>query len=136
MSDAQGTYFDDDSWVRRVHREQVVGFAGPRALLLMAAHPVAFEGFFASTGALDDPYARLRRTGEVLDAIAWGPQPLADRLTPRVRAGPPRAGWGRPAAASPGTCRWPRGVSRRARRTPRTTPSCCSGSWPRSSTRR
>src|SRR4051794_6468875 len=86
MSDAQRTYFDDDSWVRRVHREQVVGFAGPRALLLMAAHPVAFEGFFASTGALSDPYARLRRTGDVLDAITWGSKPLADRLTRRVRA--------------------------------------------------
>jgi uncharacterized protein (DUF2236 family) len=79
------TYFDDTSWVRRVHREQVVAFGGPRALLLMAAHPVAFEGFFASTGALDDPYARLRRTGEVLDAIAWGPKDVADRLTRRVR---------------------------------------------------
>jgi len=86
MTDQPRTYFTDDSVVRRVHREQVVGFAGPRALLLMAAHPVAFEGFFASTGALDDPYARLRRTGAVLDAIAWGPADRADRLTRRVRA--------------------------------------------------
>jgi uncharacterized protein (DUF2236 family) len=79
-------YFDDDSMVRRVHREQVMGFAGPRALLLMAAHPVAFEGFFRSTGALDDPYARLRRTSAVLDAITWGPRREADRMTRRVRA--------------------------------------------------
>lgn len=82
----QASYFDDDSMVRRVHREQVVGLGGPRALLLMAAHPVAFEGFFLSTGALDDPYSRLRRTAEVLDAIAWGPRAAADRLTRRVRA--------------------------------------------------
>lgn len=83
MSDS---YFDDTSMVRRVHREQVVAFAGGRALLMMAAHPVAFEGFFRSTGSLDDPYLRLRRTGDVLDAITWGPRRAADRLTRRVRA--------------------------------------------------
>src|SRR3954463_11156590 len=107
---APGTYFDDDSWVRRVHREQVVGLGGARSLLLMAAHPVAFEGFFASTGALDDPYARLRRTGAVLDAIAWGPRPLADRLTRRGRAvhGPGRGAL--PVAAG----RFPAGTPYRA----------------------
>jgi uncharacterized protein (DUF2236 family) len=86
MPRPQNTYFSDDSMLRRVHRERPVALAGPRALLLMAAHPVAFEGFFLSTGALDDPYARLQRTGEVLDAIAWGPRATADRLTRRVRA--------------------------------------------------
>jgi uncharacterized protein (DUF2236 family) len=110
MTDAQGTYFDEGSWLRRVHREQVVGFGGPRALLLMAAHPVAFEGFFASTGALDDPYARLRRTGEVLDAIAWGPRALADRLTRRVRAVHRRVRGELPVAAG----RFPAGTPYRA----------------------
>ena len=33
---------------------------GPRTLLLQATHPVAFAGFFAHTGALDEPYERLR----------------------------------------------------------------------------
>src|SRR3954454_3732436 len=107
---APGTYFDDDSWVRRVHREQVVGLGGARSLLLMAAHPVAFEGFFASTGALDDPYARLRRTGAVLDAIAWGPRPLADRLTRRVRAMHRRVAGELPIAAG----RFPAGTPYRA----------------------
>src|SRR4051812_21396711 len=86
MASPQDTYFTDDSMLRRVHRERPVAFAGPRALLLMAAHPVAFEGFFLSTGALDAPYGRLQRTGEVPDAIAWGPRATADRLTRRVRA--------------------------------------------------
>jgi uncharacterized protein (DUF2236 family) len=80
------TYFTDDSLLRRVHREKVVALSGPRALLMMAAHPVAFEGFFMATGALDDPYVRLRRTAEVMDAIAWGPKAEADRRTRRVRA--------------------------------------------------
>ena len=52
----------------------------------MAAHPVAFAGFFAHTGALDDPYARLRRTATVMDAVAFGTTARADKLTARVRA--------------------------------------------------
>src|SRR5688500_2018866 len=78
--------FDDSSMLRRVHREQAVGLGGPRALLMMAADPVSFAGFFASTGALDDPYERLRRTAGVLDTIAWGEAATAERLTRRVRA--------------------------------------------------
>ena len=51
----QTGYFTDASMVRRVHREFAVRVAGPRTLLLQATHPVAFAGFFAHTGALDDP---------------------------------------------------------------------------------
>ena len=73
--------------LRRVIREQAVGLSGPRALLMMAAHPVAFAGFFAHTGALADPYARLRRTGEVLDLIVWdNDRERADLAIARVRA--------------------------------------------------
>jgi uncharacterized protein (DUF2236 family) len=79
-------YFTDDSPLRTVMGHRVTGLAGPRALLLMAAHPVAFQGFFAHTGALDDPYARLRRTAQVLSALAYGSRAEADRLTRRVRA--------------------------------------------------
>jgi uncharacterized protein (DUF2236 family) len=71
--------------LRRVHREQVIALSGPRSLLMQAAHPVAFAGFFMSTGALEDPYARLRRTAEVLDTIAFGRRADADRSTARVR---------------------------------------------------
>jgi uncharacterized protein (DUF2236 family) len=63
-----------------------VAFSGPRALLMQATHPVAFEGFFAQTGALDDPYRRLRRTAQVLDTITFGTREDADRETARVRA--------------------------------------------------
>jgi uncharacterized protein (DUF2236 family) len=72
--------------LRRVHRESAVALSGPRALLLQAAHPVAFAGFFAHTGALDEPYERLNRTAQVMDAIAFGPREQAERLTRRVRA--------------------------------------------------
>jgi uncharacterized protein (DUF2236 family) len=79
-------YFTDASPLRRVVSHRMTALSGPRALLLMAAHPVAFQGFFAHTGALGDPYARLQRTAKVLDAVAFGTRTKADRLTARVRA--------------------------------------------------
>lgn len=79
-------YFSEASLLRQVVGHRLTGLAGPRALLMMAAHPVAFEGFFAHTGALEDPYARLVRTARVMDAIAFGTRAEADRLTGRVRA--------------------------------------------------
>ena len=79
-------YFTDDSMVRRVHRELVVAFAGPRALLLQATHPLAFSALFAHTSALDEPYERLNRTAKVMDTVVWGERADADRVTRRVRA--------------------------------------------------
>ena len=80
------SYFTDSSMLRRVHREWAVAFSGPRALLMQATHPVAFEGFFAHSGALDAPYERLARTAKVMDTIAFGSRDEADRATRRVRA--------------------------------------------------
>jgi uncharacterized protein (DUF2236 family) len=80
------SYFDDTSMLRRVHRELAVALSGPRALLMQAAHPVAFEGFFAHSGALDEPYERLRRTAEVMNTIGFGSRVDADRATRRVRS--------------------------------------------------
>jgi uncharacterized protein (DUF2236 family) len=79
-------YFTDDSMLRRVVGDRVTGLSGQRALLVMAAHPVAFEGFFAHTGSLDDPYARLERTATVMNAVAFGTKARADRMTAHVRA--------------------------------------------------
>ena len=79
-------YFTDASLLRQVQREMVVALAGPRALLMQAAHPVAFAGFFAATTMLDDPYPRLERTARVLSAIAWGTRAEADAATRPVRA--------------------------------------------------
>ncbi len=78
--------FDDSSMLRRVHRELAVAFSGPRALLMQAAHPVAFEGLLAHSAALDEPYERLARTAEVMDTIAFGTRADAERATRRVRA--------------------------------------------------
>ena len=85
MPDAP-SYFTDESMLRRVHREWVVALSGPRALLMQATHPVAFDGFFDHTGALDEPYERLARTAEVMDTIVFGERAKADRMTRRVRS--------------------------------------------------
>lgn len=79
------SYFTERSMIRRVHRESVVALNGPRALLMQAAHPVAFAGFFMSTGALHDPYARLKRTADVLNTAVYGERAQADAATARVR---------------------------------------------------
>ncbi|HEV2787675.1 MAG TPA: oxygenase MpaB family protein [Solirubrobacteraceae bacterium] len=80
------SYFDDTSMLRRVHREYAVALSGPRALLMQAAHPVAFEGLLAHTGARDEPYERLARTAAVMNTVAFGSRADADRATRRVRA--------------------------------------------------
>jgi uncharacterized protein (DUF2236 family) len=79
-------YFDDHSMIRRVHREKVVFLYGRRALLMQAAHPLAFAGLMAHTGSMDQPYERLARTARVIHAVVFGPRAEADRLTRRVRA--------------------------------------------------
>src|ERR1700738_845432 len=85
-SDPGDGYFDRDSVIRRVQGERAVALAGPRALLMQAAHPLAVAAPLAHSGALDDPYVRLARTAEVMRLITFGPRHEADRVTRRVRA--------------------------------------------------
>ena len=101
-------YFSDASVIRSVHRNKIMVLAGPRALLMQAAHPVAFAGFLASTEMLRDPHARLRRTGEVLHAVVFGDRASARRATARVRAvhGRLRGELTEPAGRFPAGTRW------------------------------
>jgi uncharacterized protein (DUF2236 family) len=79
-------YFDDSSMLRRVHRERALALAGPRALLMQAAHPLAVTGLLAHSSALDEPYERLARTARTMDTIGFGTRAEADRVTKHVRA--------------------------------------------------
>jgi uncharacterized protein (DUF2236 family) len=79
------SYFDDGSMIREVHRERVMALSGGRSLLLMAAHPVAWQGFFRSTSSLHEPYERLARAAKVLQVITWGDRGRADRMCAHVR---------------------------------------------------
>ena len=82
----QAGYFTDASMVRRVHRERAIALSGPRALLMQAAHPLAVAGLLAHSSALEEPYERLARTAQVLQAIGFGSRAEADRVTAHVRA--------------------------------------------------
>src|SRR4051794_31890948 len=86
MTASEHGYFADDSPIRRVLRERAVALAGPRALLMPAAHPLAVAGLLAHSNALDDPYVRLARTAQTMSAITFGTRVEADRLTGKVRA--------------------------------------------------
>jgi uncharacterized protein (DUF2236 family) len=79
-------YFTEDSMLRRVNRERALALAGPRALLMQAAHPLSVAGLLAHSTALDEPYDRLARTAQVLSTITFGSKRDADRVTARVRA--------------------------------------------------
>jgi uncharacterized protein (DUF2236 family) len=79
-------YFTDDSMLRRVQRERALALAGPRALLMQAAHPLAVAGLLAHSSSLEEPYERLARTADVLHTIGFGSKRDADAVTARVRA--------------------------------------------------
>jgi uncharacterized protein (DUF2236 family) len=79
-------YFDDQSMLRRVHRERVIALSGPRALLMQAAHPLAVAGLLAHSSALEEPYDRLARTAKVMHAIGFGSRAEANEMTRQVRA--------------------------------------------------
>jgi uncharacterized protein (DUF2236 family) len=94
-------YFTDASMLRRVNRERTLALAGPRALLMQAAHPLAVAGLLAHSTALDEPYDRLARTAEVLTTIGFGARRDADRVTARVRAAHRRVRGRLPQAVGP-----------------------------------
>jgi uncharacterized protein (DUF2236 family) len=79
-------YFNESSMLRRVHRERALALAGPRALLMQAAHPLAVSGLLAHSTAVDDPYERLARTAQVMGTIGFGERADANRVTRKVRA--------------------------------------------------
>jgi uncharacterized protein (DUF2236 family) len=103
-------YFTDDSMLRRVNRERALALAGPRALLMQAAHPLAVAGLLAHSSALDEPYERLARTAQVLSTIGFGSRRDADRVTAHVRAAHRRVQGRLPAAVG----RYPAGTPYRA----------------------
>src|SRR3977135_2266527 len=68
-------YFHRDSMIRRVQGERAVALAGPRALLMQAAHPLAVAGLLAHSDALEDPYVRLARPAKLMNPITFGGRP-------------------------------------------------------------
>lgn len=85
-SATRSSYFGERSVIRRVMGERVVAFSGARSLLMQAAHPLAVAGLLAHSDSLEDPYERLARTAQVMNAVTFGSRAEADRLTAQVRA--------------------------------------------------
>jgi uncharacterized protein (DUF2236 family) len=79
-------HFAPDSLIRRVNGERALALAGPRALLMQAAHPLAVMGLLAHSNALDDPYERLTRTAEAMSEITFGSRAQAEHVGRMVRA--------------------------------------------------
>jgi uncharacterized protein (DUF2236 family) len=79
-------YFHSGSMIRRIHGERAVAISGARALLMQAAHPLAVFGLLSHSSALEEPYDRLARTAETMNAISFGSRRDADRITKRIRA--------------------------------------------------
>lgn len=80
--------FDDHAMIRRVHRERAVMLHGARTLLMQAAHPLAFAGFWGATAAQEPEkaYPRLDRTAEAMATAVFGSAAQAEEMGRRVRA--------------------------------------------------
>ncbi len=63
-----------------------MALAGFRSLLLQAVHPLVMAGFDANTVIHDDPWGRLRRTGEWVATVTYGTTDEAEQAGRVLRA--------------------------------------------------
>jgi uncharacterized protein (DUF2236 family) len=77
--------FGPDSVTWRVHADPTMGFAGLRALVLQALHPVAMAGVAQHSAFRTDPWGRLFRTAEYVGVTTYGTPDEAERAAARVR---------------------------------------------------
>jgi uncharacterized protein (DUF2236 family) len=85
LRDVEGL-FGPRSVTWRVHSDPAMVVAGFRALLLQATHPLVMAGFAANSSYRDDPWGRLRRTGDWVATVTFGTRTQADAAGARLRA--------------------------------------------------
>ena len=78
-------YFAPDSIVARLHSDPALIVGGIRALMEQALHPGAMAGVAKYSDFRDDAWGRLRRTGEYVALVTYGPRHEVDRAAERVR---------------------------------------------------
>ena len=78
-------YFARDSIVQQLHSDPALIVGGIRALLEQALHPVAMAGVAKYSDFRDDAWGRLRRTGEYVSLVTYGPRHEVDQAAERVR---------------------------------------------------
>lgn len=69
----------------RVHGDPAMAVAGFRALLLQAVHPLVMAGFDHNSRYREDPWGRLRRTGDWIGTITYGTTDEARAAGARLR---------------------------------------------------
>jgi uncharacterized protein (DUF2236 family) len=79
---AERGLFREDGWLRRISAEPALLVGGGRALLLEVAHPLVAAGVAGHSDFRSDPFGRLRRTLEAMNALAFG-----DRSSAMAAAG-------------------------------------------------
>ncbi len=78
--------FRDGCWLRRVSAEPVLLTGGGRALLLEVAHPLVAAGVAEHTNFRADPFGRLQRTLDAMNAIVFRDREAALEAARRVEA--------------------------------------------------
>ena len=78
-------HFGPDSVSWRIHHDPASILGGIRALAFQSLHPEVMLGFAQVTGAADDAWGRLSRTGRYVNAITYGTVLEADAAAARVR---------------------------------------------------
>jgi uncharacterized protein (DUF2236 family) len=71
-------YFGPDSVTWRIMREPLIGLGGPRALLMQAAHPLVAAGARQHSFYAEDPWKRLKETGQWVARVVYGTRAQAD----------------------------------------------------------
>lgn len=71
--------FGPDSVAWRIHGDPAMLVAGFRALQLQAVHPLVMAGFDDNSFFREDPWGRLRRTGEWIGTVTYGTTSEAER---------------------------------------------------------
>lgn len=78
--------FGPDSVTWRVHGDPSMLVGGFRSLLLQAVHPLVMAGFDDNSSFREDPWGRLRRTGQWVGTVTFGTTAEARRAGRSLRA--------------------------------------------------
>lgn len=85
MGSDQG-YFGPDSVSWRLHRDASAIPGAGRALLIQALNPHVMDVFLTNSDYRDDPWGRLRRTGDYFRDVIYGDTARAERAGREVRS--------------------------------------------------
>src|SRR3954471_16250574 len=78
--------YGPDSMTWRIHGDPAMALAGFRSLLLQGVHPLVMAGFDANSLMRDDPWGRLRRTGDWVATVTYGTTQEAEQAGRVLRA--------------------------------------------------